>query len=145
MAISHFNDKANPPAEADLRAALEDWYGGWQRVTAFMLENYQLEGVLQYGGKNYGWHFYYKRGSKPLLSLYPHMNGLTAQVVLGKSEVEKAMDLPLGEATARALRDTPSFHDGKWLFLKPASEKDLQDILSLILTKSRPVKPKAQV
>jgi hypothetical protein len=140
MAISIFGDKTTPPGETDLQELLGALFGWWQRITAFMQETYQLPGQLNYGGKNYGWHLYYKRGSKPLLSLYPQAGGLTAQIVLGKTEVEKALGLPLGATIGKAVRETPAFHDGKWLFLKPESEQDVNDILNLILTKSRPVK-----
>jgi len=143
MAISAFGDKTNPPGEPDLYAALGERLDWWQRITAFMQETYNLPGLLQYGGKNYGWHLYYKRGSKPLLSLYPQQAGLVAQVVLGKIEVEKAVSLPLGQGVGTALRDTPAFHDGKWLFLKPATDHDVQDILQLILLKSKPVRKPA--
>jgi hypothetical protein len=140
MAISAFSDKTKPPEETDLHATLGPRLEWWQRITTFMLASYQLPGLLQYGGKNYGWHLYYKRASKPLLSLYPQEAGLVAQVVLGKIEIEKAAALTLGETVAKALRETPGLHDGKWLFLQPQSGADIEDILQLILTKAKPKK-----
>jgi hypothetical protein len=140
MAISAFGDKTTLPGETELQTMLGPHLDWWQRITTFMLASYQLPGLLQYGGKNYGWHLYYKRGSKPLLSLYPQEEGLVAQVVLGKTEIEKASVLSLGETVAKALRETPGLHDGKWLFLKPQTGQDVEDILQLILTKSKPKK-----
>ncbi len=140
MAISAFSDKNSPPGESDLEAMLGTHLDWWQRITSFMLASYQLPGQLQYGGKNYGWHLYYKRGSKPLLSLYPQEVGLVAQVVLGRTELEKASTLHLSDAVARALRETPSLHDGKWLFLTPQNGLDIEDILQLIQTKAKPKK-----
>jgi hypothetical protein len=140
MAISAFGDKTTLPGETELQTMLGPHLDWCQRITTFMLASYQLPGLLQYGGKNYGWHLYYKRGSKPLLSLYPQEEGLVAQVVLGKTEIEKASVLSLGETVAKALRETPGLHDGKWLFLKPQTGQDVEDILQLILTKSKPKK-----
>ena len=40
-----------------------------------------------------------------------------AQIVLGSAQVEQALPLELGEAVGTLLRETPQFHDGRWLFI----------------------------
>ena len=64
---------------------------------------------------------------------------------LGKTEVEKAMALPLGEKVGRLLRGTPQLHSGQWLFIPfqirlmirtPASSCSLRDVLQKRLRKS---------
>ena len=141
MSISVFSEKLAPPTTEQLRDALGECLPWWDRITGFMQEAYQLPGLLTFGGKNFGWNLWYKRGSRPLLSLYPRAGGLTAQIVLGKKEVEQAVTLPLGEHIARVLRETTPFHDGLWMFIPLESLQDVEDILQLIQVKSRPRKP----
>jgi hypothetical protein len=143
MSISAFNDKSCPPAEAELHTALGSRLEWWLRITAFMFETYQLPGLMSYGGKNYGWNLWFRRGSRPLLSLYPQTQGLTAQVVLGKAEVAKALNLALGTHIDTVLRETKAFHDGLWLFIPLESSQDVEDILQLVMVKSRPKKNRA--
>lgn len=145
MSISAFNDKQTAPDSAQLQAALDEALPWWEHMTGFMLAVYQLPGVMSFGGKNYGWNLWFKRGSRPLLSLYPRSNGITAQVVLGKAEAAKALTLPLGEHIARVLRETPPFHDGLWMFIPLESSQDVDDILQLVQVKSRPRKPAASM
>jgi hypothetical protein len=65
-----------------------------------------------------------------------------SQVVLGKEQVEKALGLRLGAKVGNMVRETPQFHDGKWLFIPVTTEIDVQDIEQLLLAKKRPVKRK---
>jgi hypothetical protein len=140
MSISLFSEKLQAPNNDQLKDALGESLSWWERITGFMMDTYQLEGVLSFGGKNYGWNLWFKRGSRPLLSLYPRSGGITVQVVLGKAEVEKALALPLGSHIDRVLRETTPFHDGLWMFIPLESRQDVEDILLLIQLKSRPRK-----
>ena len=97
-------------------------------------------GDMTYGGKNYGWNLWYRKSGKSLASLYPQENAFIAQVVLGREQVEKALTLPLGENVRRVVHETPSLHDGRWLFIKITTETDVTDVEQLLLLKKRPVK-----
>ena len=95
---------------------------------------------MTYGGKNYGWNLWYRKSGRSLVSLYPQENAFIAQVVLGREQVEKALSLSLGENVGRVLHETPSLHDGRWLFIKITTETDLVDVEQLLMLKKRPVK-----
>jgi hypothetical protein len=140
MSIGHFSDKSAVPNETMLCAALGARLNDWQRIAQFMLENYQLPGEMTYGGKNYGWNLSYRHASRPLLSLYPQINAIIAQIVLGKEEVAKAMQLPLGPHLSRMLRETQAFHDGLWLFVPLENSQDVEDALQLVLVKVNPAR-----
>lgn len=91
-------------------------------------------------GKNYGWNVWYRKSGKTLASLYPQERGFVVQIVLGKDQVEKALQLSLGENVGNVLRTTPQLHDGRWLFMHVGSETDVADIEQLLQVKRRPRK-----
>jgi len=140
MSVGYFLDKTHPPTHQELNATLGLAFPLWEELVQFIALTYQLSVDFSYGGKTYGWNLWYRKSGKALISLYPQKGGFVAQVVLGKTEVEKAMALPLGEKVDRLLRDTPQLHDGKWLFIPASDPVDVEDIRQLLLIKKRPVK-----
>ncbi len=140
MAISAFTDKNRPPSQEEIRNILGPAFPLWERLLHFIAARYRMEGELSYGGKNYGWNLWYRKSGKALVTLYPQQAGLVAQVVLGKDQVAKAMELSLGEKVGKMLRETPQLHDGKWLFIPVTDEREVQDIEQLLLVKKRPGK-----
>jgi hypothetical protein len=140
MPISYFIDKSHSPESSELDMILGVARPLWQRIVDFIAINYLMVGDMTYGGKNYGWNLWYRKSGKSLVSLYPQENALIAQVVLGREQVEKALALTLGENVGRVLHETPSLHDGRWLFISVTTEIDVADIEQLLVLKRRPVK-----
>jgi hypothetical protein len=140
MPIGCFLDKTNQPSEEEIRHALGPAFPCWEKLIRFIEENYQMPGEMNYGGSKYGWNLWYRKSGKSLVSLYPQQGHFIAQVVLGKDQVEKAMVLSLGEKVGKMLRETPQFHDGKWLFIPVDTDRDVEDIQQLFLLKKRPLK-----
>ena len=66
-----------------------------------------------------------------------------AQIVLGNAQVEQALALELGEAVGTLLRETPQFHDGRWLFIPVRTARDAVDVKQLLQVKRRPKRAKA--
>lgn len=142
MSIGIFVDKDHPPSPAELTEMLGVRKPLWDDLIAFIAVNYQLSAELSFGGKNYGWNLWYRRGGKSLATLYPHQNSFIVQIVLGRDQVEKAYALALGKHVTQVLHDTPQLHDGRWLFIKVKSKRDVKDIKQLILVKKQPIKLK---
>jgi hypothetical protein len=142
MAIGCFLDKNQQPAAEEILAALGSKASLWIRLLDFIEVTYHMPGNFNFGGKNYGWNMWYRKSGKSLVTLFPQQEGLVAQVVLGKAEVEQAGQLKLGESVARRLQETPQLHDGKWLFIPVVTEEDAADVEKLLLVKKRPVKVK---
>jgi len=140
MGVGYFLDKTHMPNEDQLVEVMAKSYPLWQQMVAYIAETYQLEAPLSYGGKNYGWNLWFRKSGRALVSLYPQQNHFIAQVVLGKTQVEQAMNLPLGEKVNRFLQETPQLHDGKWLFVPVDTDQDVNDIQRLLLLKREPVK-----
>jgi hypothetical protein len=145
MTVGLFVDKNHSPTEDELKTALGPAWQHWQQLVSFMVEKYALQVELTFGGKNYGWNLWYRKGGKSLASLYPQQDWLVAQVVLGKEQVEKALGLDLGENVGKVLSETPQFHDGRWLFIPVKTERDVQDVEQLLLVKKNPVKKTGKI
>jgi hypothetical protein len=143
MSAGFFTDKSHPPSAEELRDTIGAAFPCWERLVTFIQDTYQMPGELSFGGKNYGWNLWYRKSGKSLVSLFPQQNCVVAQVVLGKDQVAKAMQLSLGEKVGKRLRETPQLHDGKWLFIPVDSEQDAQDIEQLLLVKKRPLRKPA--
>jgi len=138
MPIGYFLDKTQPPTQEDLQAAMGSVYPLWERLLRFIETNYKLPGEMSYGGKNYGWNLWYRKSGKSLLSLYPQEGYVVAQIVLGNAQVAQALALELGETVGTLLRETPQFHDGRWLFIPVRTAQDAEDVKQLLQVKRRP-------
>jgi hypothetical protein len=144
MTVGCFADKLAQPSASEIETVLGQSLPLWTRLIDFIAGNYQMAGDLSYGGKNYGWNFWYRKSGKALVSLYPQSGSFVAQVVLGKEQVEKALALELGAKVGGMLRDTPQLHDGKWLFIPMTTEEDVRDVEQLLLLKKRPLKTRPE-
>ena len=138
MSISILSDKKLQPTPKEIREVLGSKLFLWEKLTQFISDNYQMPGELNFGGKNYGWNVWYRRSGKTLVSLYPQQEYFVAQIVLGKDQVEKIIQLKLGKNVRTVFEETPQLHDGRWLFIKVRTEKDVKDIQELLQVKKRP-------
>jgi hypothetical protein len=139
MSVGCLLDKSQAPSPEEIQTVLGPVFPFWERLTQFIAATYAIPPDLSFGGKNYGWNLWYRKGGKSLVSLFPQQNGFVAQVVLGKEQVEKALILPLGDKVGTLVRETPQLHDGKWLWIPVTCPADAADVERLLLIKRRPV------
>lgn len=143
MTIGLFADKEHQPTSTEVFEALGLKQALWERLTQFIADNYPIPGEWNFGGKNYGWNVWYRKSGKTLVTLYPQKGYFVAQIVLGKNQVEQALTLKLGKNAETVLTETPQLHDGRWLFIKVKTAKDVKDSQQLLQVKRRP-KPQQQ-
>lgn len=123
----------------------------WTALRHFLTKTYEILPVYNSGGKRYGWNLQYRIGGRPLCEMYPEHGSFTALVILGKAELDQAMDRLeiFGSTVRQALEETPRYHDGCWMYIRVADaqtcQQDIQDIEELILIKRKPSKKKATV
>jgi hypothetical protein len=140
MTTGGFTDRAHPPSPEEIRLALGSRYPLWERLTVFIETNYQIEGQWStWGPARSGWGLRYRRKGKSLVALYPQKERVTAQVVLGKAQADRALGLELGEKVGNMLRETPQLHDGRWLHIPVVSDADAEDVEQLLLEKMPPI------
>lgn len=123
----------------------------WTALRRFLTKTYEILPVYNSGGKRYGWNLQYRIGGRPLCEMYPEHGSFTALVILGKAELDQAMDRIeiFGSTVRQALEGTPRYHDGCWMYIRVADaltcHQDIQDIEELILIKRKPSRKKAAV
>jgi len=140
-------DKSAQPSDADMVQVIgQPIAESWTALRQFLEETYGIVPIFNSGGKKYGWNLQYRFGGRPLSELYPEHGSFTALVILGKTEMERALDRldAFGPTVQRALVETPRFHDGCWMYIRVADpltcQQDVQDIERLILIKRKPPK-----
>jgi hypothetical protein len=138
-------DKDAQPSDADMVNAIgPDLAEAWTVMRRFLVETYEIEPFLQYGGKRYGWNLQHRRGGRPLCEMYPECGSFTALVVLGSKEMDQALERldSFGLLVRRALTETHRFHDGCWMYVRVTDpltcQQDVQDIQQLVLIKKKP-------
>ncbi len=140
-------DKRKQPSLEDMA----DWVGQplateWSTLRRFLEETYRIEPIFNDGGKRYGWNLQYRISKRPLCEMYPEQGSFTTLVILGKTELEKAMVqiVTYGSLVQKALVDTPRYHDGCWMYMRVSdsntAHQDILDIFELILIKRKPPK-----
>ncbi|NPE08916.1 MAG: DUF3788 domain-containing protein [Asgard group archaeon] len=139
MTESPFTDPTHQPTLEEIRSALGSCFPLWERLTTFIEETYKIEGTWStWGPAKTGWNLRYRRKGKSLTALHPQQNRILVQIVLGKVQAERALQLELGEKVSRMLQESPQLRDGRWLHIPVTSESNANDVESLLLAKIRP-------
>lgn len=149
MANERLIDKNAPPsAEYMLEVVGAPLADAWSELRRFLTETYEIEPVLQCGGPKYGWSLQHRKGGRPLCEMYPEHGSFTAMVVLGKKELDQAIERieSFGQLVSGYLLNSPRYHDGCWMYMRlsdlETAQQDVRDIEQLILIKKKPPRRK---
>lgn len=142
-------DKSAQPTDEDMlnwiRQPLAE---EWTALRSFLMETYAIIPICNPGGKRYGWSLQYRMCGRPLCDMYPENGSFTVLVILGKVELDQAMERieSFASTVRQALTESPRFHDGCWMYIRVADaqtcHQNIQDIEKLILIKRKPPKKK---
>lgn len=143
MAPTAFMDAGHVPTQAEIARALGSSASLWERLTRYVADTYRIEPTFIRPTKSYGWEVKFRKGGRTLLSLTPDESAFTALVVLGVAETDKAAGLDLGEHVRRVFAEAEQLRDGRWLFIRVESERDIDDIEALLAVKRRPAGARA--
>lgn len=138
-------DKTTRPSDTDMINTIgHPITEAWMALRQFLAETYGIVPVLDSGGKKHGWNLQNRIGGRPLCEMYPKHGSFTALVILGRAELEQALERidTFGSTVRKALWETPRYHDGCWMYIRVSdpltSQQDVQDIQNLILIKKKP-------
>lgn len=145
-------DKTTQPSDEDM----VNWIGPpiaqeWITLRRFLSETYAIIPIFNSGGKRYGWNLQYRMGGRPLCEMYPEHGSFTILVILGKIELDRAMERieTFSPVVQQALAETPRYHDGCWMYIRISDpltcHQDVLDIAELILIKRKPSRKKASL
>lgn len=138
-------DKSAQPTDKDMIK----WIGQpiateWIALRRYLEDTYDILPVFNSGGKRYGWNLQYRIGKRPLCEMYPEHGSFTALVILGKAELDRAMERMemFGPIAQQTLAESPRYHDGCWMYIRVSDSRtchqDVQDIEELIRIKRQP-------
>ena len=143
-------DKTTQPTDAEMIAFIgQPIAEAWTSLRLFLVETYDIVPIFNSGGKKYGWNLQHRIGGRPLCEMYPEHGSFTVLVILGKADLEQALERleAFGPTVQKALVESPRYHDGCWMYIRVAdpltSRQDVQDIEQLILIKKKPPRGKA--
>ena len=112
----------------------------WSDLREYLANHYpECIPVFALEGKNKEYTIRYRKSGKTLVTLYPASKSLTVLVVLGRKEVAKveACESKLSNKTRELFRNTNQLHDGRWLWIRPSTQKDIESIKILLNAKRR--------
>lgn len=138
-------DRSTQPTDKDMIK----WIGQpiateWIALRRYLEDTYDILPVFNSGGKRYGWNLQYRIGKRPLCEMYPEHGSFTALVILGKAELDRAMERMemFGPIAQQTLAESPRYHDGCWMYIRVSDSRtchqDVQDIEELIRIKRQP-------
>ena len=143
-------DKTTQPSDADMLNTIgQPIAEAWTVLRRFLVDTYDIVPIFNSGGKKYGWNLQHRKGGRPLCEMYPENGSFTALVVLGKAELDQALERidTFGSTVQKALMETPRYHDGCWMYIcvsdTQTCQQDVQDIEQLILIKKKPPRNRA--
>jgi hypothetical protein len=137
-AVGTFVDKLHQPTTREIFASIGSKKELWKNLERFVEENYRTKRDFAFYGRNYGWALRFRKTGKALLSMYPGQGTFTVQIVLGGTPAKKASSLKLGRNVRNVLENAHEFPEGRWLFIRVGSKRDLEDVQQLLLLKERP-------
>jgi len=141
MDQKHTSNHNCEPTEKQLLKLLDKKAALWSDLREYLIDHYpQCIPIFTIEGKDAVYTIRYRKGGKTLVTLYPADKALTVLVVLGKKEVAKVeqFENKLSKKIRELFNNTNQLHDGRWLWIRPSTQKDIASIKMLLNIKRRP-------
>ena len=129
------------PTENALNALLgEEKYSVFMELTGMIDALYDVDRTWDKGFRDWLYEYKYRRGGKTLCTFYMKENEARFLVTLGKAERDKveAKREEFSQEFLTVYENTPSLHDGKWLWLEIKQNFNMEDAEALLKVKRRP-------
>ena len=146
MNQKHTSNQNCEPTEKQMLELLGKKAPLWSSLREYLAGNYpQCIPVFTIEGKDKDYTIRYRKSSKTLVTLHPAEEALTVLIILGKKEVAKVeqFENKLSKKVQELLSNTNQLHDGRWLWIRPSTKKDIESIKMLLNAKRRPKRNEA--
>ncbi len=120
-----------------IKSILKSKYEHYKNLEKFIKNNYHIHGESKYSKKN-GWTIFFRKSGKSLCYVNLENGMFITTVVIGSSLSEDLKKLPLSKESLAMFDNAKAFHDGKWLFFDKNTNKEIEDIKTLMHLKRKP-------
>jgi hypothetical protein len=136
MALSFFDDKAQPPRRQDLEAALGRTAKLWNRLIDHLKQRYD-PAVEEwcFAGKKWGWSLRVKRKKRAILYMTPKKGAFHVGFALGEKAVTAAKEMKLPEKVLRIIEEAPKYAEGRGVRLDVSKAADLKPVEKIAAAK----------
>jgi hypothetical protein len=132
MALSAFDDKANPPTEGDLRTALGKTYPLWNGLKERIASAFApLTIEWGYSSKSTGWGLRLKTEKRAVLYMTPCKGYFLASFALGEKAVKAARESGLPASIMKRIDDAPQYAEGRGVRLEVRTARDVRSMEKL--------------
>jgi hypothetical protein len=128
------------PTEKEFLTRIGMYAPLWKEFRTWLKDNYPHSPELSVGKEDYDWTIRYRRSGKTLVTLMPEQGGFCVLVVLGRDEVAEAKHMEFSPTVRGVFDSSKQFHDGRWLWIRPKGNNDLDSIKMLLAIKRKPGK-----
>jgi hypothetical protein len=123
---SVFLDRAAPPTDAALAAALGRGQAHWTRLRDALAAAFPpLEAKWSYSGKAYGWSLQLKQKKRAVVYLVPGQGAFTASFAFGEKACQAAQRSDLPPAVLATIADAPKYVEGRGVRIDVRAAKDV--------------------
>ncbi len=130
--------KRNEPTERQMLKLIGKKSNLWKTLLTYLADQYPHEPVMSIGKKEFDWTIRYRKSGKTLVTMMPEKNGFCVLVVLGKKEIEKAKTMKFNPFIKNVFLTAKQYHDGRWLWIRPRNQRDIESIKQLLTAKRKP-------
>lgn len=139
MALSVFEDRARPPSEDEVRAALGRAHAAWQSLRGYVHDNFgPVADEWGYPGKKYGWSLRLKKGKRIIVYMTPCRKHFIAAVVLGDRAYAVAHERGLPKDILTVLDAATRYAEGRGIRLEIRTAVDVRAVEQLVAVKMEP-------
>ena len=136
MALSAFDDRSHPPADADLRAVLGDAAELWDELIRHVRETHAPIGEhWNFAGAKYGWSLRLRHKDRIVLYLTPQAGAFLAGLVLGEKAVAAANARGLPPSVLALVDAAPRYAEGRGIRVRVTTRDDLAAVQELVAVK----------
>lgn len=143
MTISAFGDRSQLPTLDQAIAAAGGAGRHWVELCRFAEEVCGARSEWAFLGRDYGWMLRYRRAGRTLVSVFPGAGHVTVLVVVGPTLEAQTDDLDLGPRLGAALREARAYPEGRWVYVTPEDDADVEAIERLLLRRMPPSRRRA--
>ena len=131
--LSAFADKACPPTDDAVAAALGPAAEAWARLVSHLGGARGVKASLHFMyGKKYGWAMRFQRAGRAVAALYPNVGRVTLQVIISAEQAAALRALhPAGDVLA-ALDSAREYPEGAWVYLPVRSVEQADRAIALL-------------